>query len=60
MVDKMTAKDFLKEENGGAITAEYVIFVAAIAIIMAVGVGVLFNAMRALFGAWAGYFGAGT
>ncbi len=56
---KITAKDFLREDQG-AITAEYVVFVAAIGIIMAVGVTVLFNAMKALFGAWAGYFGAGV
>jgi len=54
----MTAKKFLSEEKGGPVTTEYVIFVAAIGIIMAVGVGILFNAMGNLFGAWAGYFGA--
>jgi Flp pilus assembly pilin Flp len=54
----MTPKRFLKEEEG-VVTAEYVVFVAAIGILMAVGVGVLFNAMHNLFSAWAGYFTAG-
>lgn len=55
----MIAKRFLKEENGGPVTMEYVIFVAAICILMAAGVEVLFKGMSNLFGAWANYFGAG-
>jgi Flp pilus assembly pilin Flp len=57
MVERMMAKKFLKEDQGGPITTEYVIFVAAIGIIMGVGVVALFNGMSALFGAWSGYFG---
>ncbi len=52
----MTPKKFLKEDKGGPITTEYVVFVAAIGLIMAVGVGILFNAMKDLFTAWATYF----
>jgi Flp pilus assembly pilin Flp len=55
----MTLEKFLKEEKGAATTTEYVVFVAAIGIILAAGVGVLFNSMSTLFGAWATYFGAG-
>jgi Flp pilus assembly pilin Flp len=57
MVERMMAKKFLKEDQGGPITTEYVIFVAAIGIIMGVGVLALFNGMKDLFGAWTGYFG---
>lgn len=39
------------------VSAEYVILLAGIGILMAVGVGVLFNAMGNFFNAWAGYFG---
>ncbi len=49
---------FLKEDRGGPVTTEYVVFVAAIGILMAVGVGIMFNAMKALFTAWATYFTA--
>ena len=52
----MINKKLLQEENGGPVTTEYVIFVGFIGIVMAVGVTVLFNAMRNLFTAWAGYF----
>jgi Flp pilus assembly pilin Flp len=55
----MTPEKFLKEDKGGPITTEYVVFVAAIGILMAVGVGVMFNGMSNLFGAWAAYFTAG-
>jgi Flp pilus assembly pilin Flp len=57
MVERMMAKKFFKEDQGGPIAAEYVIFVAAIGIILAVGVAALFNGMSDLFGAWSGYFG---
>jgi Flp pilus assembly pilin Flp len=52
----MTPKKFLKEEKG-VVATEYVVFVAAIGIVMAVGVAVLYGALRDLFVAWAGYFG---
>jgi Flp pilus assembly pilin Flp len=53
----MTPKKFLKEEKG-VVATEYVIFVAAIGIIMAVGVYALTDAMKNLFTAWSYYFGA--
>lgn len=54
----MLDKNFLREEQGGPVTTEYVVFVAAIGIIMAVGVITLYNGMAAVFNAWAGYFAA--
>jgi Flp pilus assembly pilin Flp len=55
----MNLKKFLAEDQGAVVT-EYVVFVAAIGIILAAGVYVLFDGMSNLFGAWAGYFGAGS
>ena len=57
MVADMSIKKFLQDDDG-MVATEYVIFVAAIGILMAVGVGLLFNAMSDFFGAWAGYFSA--
>jgi Flp pilus assembly pilin Flp len=59
MVAKMNLKRFLEDEQG-VVATEYVIFVAAIGILMAVGVSALFGAMSNLFGAWARYFGGGS
>jgi Flp pilus assembly pilin Flp len=53
----MTPEKFLKEEKG-VIAAEYVVFMAAIGILLAVGVFALTGAIRDLLTAWAGYFGA--
>jgi Flp pilus assembly pilin Flp len=55
----MNLKKFLADDQAAVVT-EYVVFVAAIGIIMAAGVYVLFNGMSTLFGAWAGYFRAGS
>jgi Flp pilus assembly pilin Flp len=55
----MAIKKFLKDDQG-VVSVEYVIFVAAIGIILAVGVTALFNGMKTLFTAWAGYFGGGS
>ena len=52
----MTGKKFFQEDKG-MVSAEYVILVAGIGILMAVGVGVLFNAMGNFFNSWAAYFG---
>ncbi len=41
----------------GMVSTEYVILVAGIGILMAVGVGILFSAMRNFFSSWATYFG---
>jgi len=54
----MNPKKFLKDEKG-VIATEYVIFVAAIGMLLTVGVGLLFNSMGGLFSSWATYFGAG-
>ena len=56
----MGYRNFLREEHGGPVATEYVVFVAAIGIIMAVGVFALYNGMEAVFNAWAGYFAAPT
>ena len=55
----MNLKKFCAEDHGAVVT-EYVVFVAAIGIIMAAGVYVLFDGMSSLFGAWAQYFNAGS
>jgi len=56
----MNIKKFMQRDKGGPITTEYVLFVAAIGILLAVGITALFNGMKALFNAWAGYFGGTT
>jgi Flp pilus assembly pilin Flp len=55
----MSLIEFLKDDQG-VVSVEYVIFVAAIGMLLIVGVSALFNAMSNLFGAWAGYFGGGS
>ncbi len=52
----MSAKKFLMDDQGTT-AIEYVIFVAGAGIILVVGVGILFNAMKVFFGSWATYFG---
>ena len=52
----MNIKKFIQQNKGGPVTTEYVIFVAAIGIILIVGVTALFNGMKNLFNAWAVYF----
>lgn len=52
----MRIKEFFREQKG-VVATEYVIFAAAIGILMAVGVGVLLNAMGNFFTSWATYFG---
>ena len=56
MVDNMNVGRFLQEDQG-VIASEYIVFVAAIGILMAVGVGILFNSLGNFFGSWATYFG---
>ena len=53
----MTPKKFLKEETG-VIATEYVVFVAAVGLLLAAGVFALTRVMGELFTTWAGYFGA--
>lgn len=55
----MNVKKFLMDDRG-IVAVEYVVFVAAIGIILGVGVLALFNGMKDMFGAWAGYFGGGS
>ncbi len=55
----MNFKEFLREHQGVA-SMEYVLFVAAMGIILIVGVGVLFRALGNFFTSWAGYFGGGS
>ncbi len=54
MVDDMIRK-FLQEDRGN-VTVEYVIFVAAVGMVLIIGVTLLFNALQAFFASWAGYF----
>jgi Flp pilus assembly pilin Flp len=49
-------KQFLREELGAVITAEYVIFLAAIGIILVVGIAALFGGLQNLFNAYSTYF----
>jgi Flp pilus assembly pilin Flp len=58
-MDKMKIKKFLTGDQG-VIATEYAIFVAAIGVILAVGVTTLFKAMSGSFSAWANYFNTGT
>lgn len=56
----MNIRNFFRGDQSGAVVTEYVVFVAAIGIILVVGVAALFNGMKALFGNYAQYFGAGS
>ncbi len=40
----------------GTVAVEYVVLVAAVGIILIVGVAALFNSMSGLFNQWANYF----
>ena len=51
----MPLKRFL-QGNEGVIASEYVVFVAAVGVLLIVGVGVLFTSMSGLFSGWASYF----
>jgi hypothetical protein len=55
----MLRKDFFKEEDGGPLSAEMVIMIAAVGVLLGVGVSVLFNAMSDYFALWAGFFSGG-
>jgi Flp pilus assembly pilin Flp len=52
----MLWKNFFTEEDGGAYATEMVVIIAAIGILLGVGVSVLFNAMSDYFGRWATFF----
>lgn len=53
-----SVRDFLKEEWGGVITTEYVLFVIAVLLILIVGVFYLTDTMSLLFGKYALFFQA--
>lgn len=53
----MLWKNFFRDEDG-VVAMEYVLFCAAIAILLVVGVGLLFTAMSDYFGDWADFFSA--
>ena len=55
----MLKKDFLRGEDGGPLTAEMIILIAAVGILLGVGVSLLFNAMSNYFASWATFFGGG-
>lgn len=44
----------LLARDEGSVAVEYVVFVAAVGIILIVGVAVLFNSLSGLFNKWAG------
>lgn len=54
----MLWKNFFKKEDG-VVSIEYVVFAAAVCILLVVGVGVLFNAMSDYFSNWAAFFAGG-
>lgn len=47
---------FWREESGAILATEYILFVAAIGIILAVGIWALQDGLAALFGAYSQYF----
>jgi Flp pilus assembly pilin Flp len=51
--------DFMKDDQG-SVAMEYVILVAAAAILLVVGVMALMNAMSGYFNNWATFFNAGS
>ncbi len=55
----MPLKKFL-QRNEGVIASEYVVFVAAIGVILVVAVWLLFTSISGYYGAWGNYFSAGN
>jgi Flp pilus assembly pilin Flp len=51
----MLRKNFFTDEKG-VVSTEYVVFVAAIATLLVIGVSGLFNAMGGYFNRWATFF----
>ena len=56
----MLWKDFFTKEEDGTVSTEMVVIIAAIGLLLGVGVSVLFNAMSTYFSAWATFFSAGS
>jgi Flp pilus assembly pilin Flp len=59
MKDKVTRENFLQDDKA-SVAIEYVVLVAACALLLVGGVVVLFNAMSSFFSSWAGFFNAGS
>jgi Flp pilus assembly pilin Flp len=55
MDKNMSRLNFLKDDQG-VVSLEYLLFVAAIAIFLTVGVIALMNGMSSYFNSWAGFF----
>jgi Flp pilus assembly pilin Flp len=55
----MPFKRFL-QGNEGVIATEYVVFVAAIGIVLVLGVWLLFSSISGYYAAWGNYFSAGN
>jgi Flp pilus assembly pilin Flp len=55
----MTWKDFFMEEEDGTLSTEMVVLIAAIGIILTVGVSALFTGMSGYFQSWANFFSSG-
>lgn len=53
--DSMALMKLLSRDDA-SVAVEYVVFVAAVGIILIVGVAALFNSMSGLFNQWANYF----
>lgn len=49
-------RQFWPEESGAVITTEYMVFVVAIVILLAMGVWALMGGLEALFSAYTNYF----
>jgi Flp pilus assembly pilin Flp len=59
MANKMSLLDLLKDDQG-VVSLEYLLFVAAIAILLTAGVAALMNAMGGYFNSWAAFFNSGS
>ena len=55
----MLKKEFLRGEDGGPLSAEMVILIAAVGLLLGVGVSLLYNAMSNYFASWATFFSGG-
>ena len=56
----MLRKEFFTEEEDGMLSTEAVVLIAAIGIILTLGVTALFNGMNTYFNAWANFFSTGS
>ena len=56
----MLRKNFFTGEEDANLSTEMVVLIAAIGIILVVGVTALFNAMSNYFSSWAAFFAGGS